>query len=125
MPRMWVTGESPGPPRIAMRSRTVPRATGEAAGGAGAGAEVADSGVEVDRSDMFRTDASALEAPRRPIVTCTYPNPSGVSGQTTLAQLPRLRETGRTLLRDARPTTGVPMLGPWCTSAEGTVTVST
>src|SRR5690349_13861264 len=51
--------------------------------------------------------------------------PSGASGQATLAQLPRLRVTGRTVPRGACPMTGVTVVGPLYTSAEGTVTVNT
>src|SRR5262245_61087675 len=88
---------------------------------AGAGV-VVDAGADVGRDAGAVTDvarpcvtaagASGLAPVRRPMVTCTYPMPSGAAGQSILTQLPRLRETGRTAPRETWPMTGVTVLGP-------------
>src|SRR5262249_16333389 len=100
-----------GVPRGATRSPTdVDGRVGGAIVVVGCG--VAGAGAEAARGDTFAARAPALGGPMRPIVTCTYPTPSGASGQTTLTQLPRLRETGSTVPRAAWPMTGVTLLGP-------------
>src|SRR4051794_33151780 len=96
---MCVIGAPLGPPLTAMRSRGGDvRGTACVVTAGYAGADVATRGAEDGCRDV--ADASALAPPRRPIVTCTYPAPSGAPGQSTLAQLPRLRETGRTVPPD-------------------------
>src|SRR5215831_19377204 len=85
--------------------------------GGGAGAFTPTGAAPFGEADGPRDDGVALTpsvpgAPSRPIVTCTYATPSGASGQETLTQLPRLRNTGIAVPRETCPMTGVPILGP-------------
>src|SRR5690349_13012436 len=50
--------------------------------------------------------------------------PSGAAGQLTLTHAPMSRVTSSTAPRCACPTTGLATLGPFLTSAVGTLTVS-
>src|SRR5438067_306817 len=47
-----------------------------------------------------------------PMLTWTYPMPSGADGHNTLTQLPRSRVTGSTVPCETCPITGLPLLGP-------------
>src|SRR4051794_25246672 len=92
----------------------------------GVGAETsADLGADPGITRAGVADGSVGVPPRRPMVTCTYATPSGADGHAILTQLPRLRAIGTAAPRATWPITGVTVLGPLCTSAEGAVTVKT
>jgi hypothetical protein len=77
------------------------------------GADVeAAAGFEDDTDDVGAADGSGALELRRPIVTWTYPTPSGALGHGILTQLPRFRDTRRAAPRDTWPMTGVTLLGP-------------